>query len=100
MLLGLLFATFATTYWFVSQKNRVSSAERSEANLEVGSRLLEEVLRQRIGFLERSAEIMAFDKGVKDTAGRDAATLSSLLRSLASRVDASVLALYSPEGAL
>jgi adenylate cyclase len=102
-LLGLLFAALASTYLLVSQANQSNARAHAEANLEMAAGIFDETVRQRIEFLAGSARVMTGDYAIRDLLRDekpDRATLSSTLQSYSQRVDAPVIALLDPEGAL
>jgi adenylate cyclase len=98
LLLGLLFAALALTYAFVSRANHSTAMAHSESNLEVGAEIFDETIRQRIEFLSGSARVLARDYAILQTLPEDQATLNSMLETYTSRVRASVIALFEPDG--
>ena len=61
LLLGLLFATLASTYLFVSHASEANAIKHAEENLGVAVRVFDEATRQRIEALTAAARIMAED---------------------------------------
>ncbi len=100
LLLGLLFAVLALTYFFVSRANLSTALTHSEANLTVGAGIFDETIRQRIESLGTSARVLARDYAILQTLSEDRATLASMLETYTSRVRASVIVLLEPDGTL
>ena len=103
LLLGLLVAAMVTTYTLVSRANEANARAHSEANLELGARVFEETIRQRIAFLSRSAGVMTGDYAIRQVLLQDkpdTLTLASMLNSFTLRVGAPVIALFDTEGQL
>jgi adenylate cyclase len=103
LLLGLLAAVLASVYLMISQANLRNAIEHSESNLELGSRVFDRAILQRIESLANSASVMSQDYGIRSVLLQekpDRATLSSNLKSYTQRVHAPVIALFEPEGRL
>ncbi|HVU16391.1 MAG TPA: adenylate/guanylate cyclase domain-containing protein [Candidatus Didemnitutus sp.] len=103
MLLGLLAAVLGITYVLVSRANYASALTHSEANLDLGARVYEEAVRQRIALLTKGAESMTRDYAMKQVLlenNPDAGTLSSSLHTFSERIDAPVIALFDTQGNL
>ena len=100
LLLGLLFAALATTYFFVSRANLSTALAHSEANLAVGAGIFDETISQRIEFLGSSARVMSSDYAIRGALDAGPATLSSALESYTGRVHAPVIALLDADGKL
>jgi adenylate cyclase len=103
LLLGLLFAALATTYLLVSRANLANAIAHSESNLELGSRVFERAIQQRIESLANSASVMSQDYAIRQVLLQDTpdtGTLSSNLKSYTQRVHAPVIALFDPQGEL
>ena len=99
LLLGLLCAALATTYWFVSRANDTNAHDHAAANLELAARVFDAAVRQRIEYLAGSASVMTGDDAIKQVlADSDMKTLSSALMSYTQRVGAPVIAVFDPEG--
>lgn len=100
LLLGLLFATLATTYTLVSRANDANAREHARATLELGARVFETAVRQRIEFLTGSAGVMSGDDAIKQVLREDPVdtrTLNSTLESYTQRVGAPVVTLFDLE---
>src|SRR5471032_422926 len=100
LLLGLLFVTLATTYKLVSRANDANAREHARANLELGARLFDTAVRQRIEFLTAAASVMSGDDAIKQVLREDPVdtkTLSSNLESYTQRVGAPVITLFDTE---
>jgi adenylate cyclase len=100
LLLGLLFATLATTYTLVSRANASNAREHARANLELGARLFETAVRQRIEFLAGGAAVMSGDDAIKQVLREDLIetnTLNTTLESYTQRVGAPVITLFDTE---
>jgi adenylate cyclase len=103
MLLGLLVAALGTTYLFVAQASYESALAHIKANLELGTRVYAEAVKQRIEYLEATANIMTTDYAIRQVLMQekpDGRTLSSSLQSYTQRVDAPVIALFDTDGEL
>ncbi|MFI5356665.1 MAG: adenylate/guanylate cyclase domain-containing protein [Opitutales bacterium] len=103
LLLGLLFSVLAATYLFVSRANEDNARSHSESNLEIGARVFDEAVRQRVDYLARSASIMSGDYAIRQVLLADVPdrlTLASSLKSYTQRVQAPVIALFDPNGDL
>ena len=102
-LLGLLFSALAATYLLVSRANLANAIAHSESNLELGARVFDRAIQQRIESLANSASIMSQDYAIRSVLLQDTpdtATLSSNLKSYTQRVHAPVIALFDPQGEL
>ncbi len=100
---GLLFAALATTYFLVSRANQRNALKHSESNLEIGARVFDDAVAQRVDYLERTAGVMTGDYAIRQVLKAetpDADTLSSNLKSYTERVQAPVIALFDPQGVL
>lgn len=103
LLLGLLAAVLASVYLLISRANLRNAIEHSESNLELGSRVFDRAILQRIESLANSASVMSQDYGIRSVLLQekpDTATLSSNLKSYTQRVHAPVIALFDPDGQL
>ena len=103
LVVSLLVAALAATYLLVSRANYANALAHSEANLELGVRVFDEAVRQRIVYLAGSASVMSGDYGIKQvllTENPDTKTLSSNLNSYTRRVGAPVIALFDTHGIL
>lgn len=103
MVLGLLVAALGTTYVLVSRANLESAQSHSESNLQLGSRVYDRVVRQRIEYLAGSASVMTQDYAIKQVLLEEhpqTLTLSSNLKSFTTRVGAPVIALFGTDGEL
>jgi adenylate cyclase len=101
LLLGLLTAVLAMVYVLITQANDRNAIEHSESNLELGSRVFDRAIEQRIESLTNSASVMSQDYAIRQVllqATPDSATLSSNLKSYTQRVRAPVIALFDPLG--
>ncbi len=100
LLLGLLFATLATTYTLVSRANATNAREHARSQLEAGVRLFDTAVRQRIEFLAGSAAVMSGDDAIKQVLREDPVdtrTLNSTLESYTQSVGAPVVTLLDLE---
>ena len=100
MLLGLLFATLATTYTLVSSANDANARDHARASLELAARVFETAVRQRIEFLAAAASVMSGDDAIKQVLREDpldTKTLNSTLESYTQRVGAPVITLFDTE---
>ena len=104
LIVGLLFAALATTYFLLSRANEENAKAHAASNLEMAAGLFDETVRQRIAFLAGSAEVMTGDYAIRDLFLRDdapdRATLASILLSYTQRVGASFIAMFDVDGAL
>ena len=103
LVVSLLVTALSATYVLVSQANYANALAHSEANLELGVRVFDEAVRQRIVYLAGSASVMSGDYGIKQvllTENPDTKTLSSNLNSYTRRVGAPVIALFDTHGIL
>jgi adenylate cyclase len=103
LVLGLLFASLATTYILVSLANTATALRQAESNLELGARVFDEAVRQRIDYLAGSASVMTRDYAIKQVLlqePRDTGTLASALPSYAIRVGAPVVVVFDPDRTL
>jgi adenylate cyclase len=100
LLLGLLFVTLATTYKLVSRANDLSAREHARANLELGARLFDAAVRQRIDLSSVTSSLMSADDAIKQVLLEtpiDTKTLNSTLDSYTQRVGASAITLFDLE---
>jgi adenylate cyclase len=100
LLLGLLFVTLATTYKLVSRANAANAREHARASLELGARVFETAVRQRIEFLAGAASVMSGDDAIKQVLREDPVdtrTLNSNLESYTHLVGAPVITLFDTE---
>jgi len=103
LLLGLLVAVLGSNYYLVKQANRDNAIAHIEANLEVGARIYDSAVRQRIESLAASAKVMSGDYAIRQVLLQDqpdTQTLSSNLLSYTQRVHAPVIALFDPSAQL
>ncbi len=103
LVLGLLFAALTTTYILVSRANTANALRQAKANLELGARVFDEAIRQRIDYLVGSSRVMLGDyvsKQVLLAEEFDPRTAASLLRSFSMRAGASVVAAFDLERTL
>ncbi len=103
LVLGLLFAALATTYILVSRANTANALRQAKSNLELGARVFDEAVRQRIDYLASSASVMTGDYAIKQVLLQetpDTRTLASVLRSYVMRVGAPVVVMFDPERTL
>ena len=103
LVLGLLFAALATTYLLVSSANQANALRQAKSNLELGARVFDEAVRQRIDYLAGSASVMTGDYAIKQVLLQetpDTRTLASVLRSYVMRVGAPVVVMFDPERTL
>ena len=103
LLLGLLFAALASTYLLVTRANEANARSHAESNLELGARVFDATIQQRIGFLAGGARLMSGDYAIRQVLlaeKPDSGTLSSNLRSYRQRIDAPVIALFDTAGEL
>ncbi len=103
LVLGLLFAALATTYILVSRANTANALRQAKSNLELGARVFDEAVRQRIDYLASSASVMTGDYAIKQVllqADPDTRTLASVLRSYVIRVGAPVVVMFDTERTL
>ena len=101
LLLGVLFAALATTYYFVSKANQQGAYAQIQSDLEVGARIFEEATHERIGFLTASAKIMTGDYALKSVLladETDTETLTDILTSYTQRMQAPIIALFKRDG--
>jgi adenylate cyclase len=101
LLLGLLFAVLATTYWVVSRANERTAHDHARANLELTARIVSSTIGQRIESLAGNAKVMTGDDALKQVrrTGNNR-TLASLLQSFSTRVNAPGLTFYNADGDL
>ncbi len=100
LLFGLLVVTLTTTYTLVSRANDANAREHARANLELGARLFDTAVRQRIEFLTAAAAVMSGDDAIKQVLRDDpidTKTLNSTLESDMERVGAPVITLFDTE---
>ena len=100
---GLLAAVLLVVYVLITQANDRNARAHSESNLEIGARVFDEAIDQRIESLANSASVMSQDYAIKQVLLQDKPdehTLSSSLRSYTQRVQAPVIALFDPAGQL
>ncbi len=103
LLLSLLTAVLAAVFLFISHFNESNAFDHSESNLELGSRVFDRAILQRIESLANSASVMSQDYAIRQVLLKDkpdTATLSSNLKSYTQRVHAPVIALFDPAGQL
>ncbi|HEY4300357.1 MAG TPA: adenylate/guanylate cyclase domain-containing protein [Candidatus Didemnitutus sp.] len=103
MLLGLLAAVLGGTYLLVSRANYANALAHSETNLDLGARVYEEAVRQRIELLTKGADSLTRDYAMKQvliSANPDTSTLSSDLKNFTERIGVPVIALFDTQGAL
>ncbi len=100
LLLGLLCVTLATTYSLVSSANDASAREHARASLELGARLFETAIRQRIDLSSVTSSLMSADDAIKQVLLEtpiDTKTLNSTLASYTQRVGAPAITLFDLE---
>jgi len=103
LLLGLAFAALASTYLLVSRANEANARAHVESNLQLGSRIYDRTIRDRIAYLAASARLLSGDYAVRQVLladKPDIRTIRSSLTSYASRAGSPVIALFDPEGKL
>ena len=100
LVLGFLFAALGTTYILVSRANTANAIRQAKSNLELGARVFDEAVRQRIDYLASSASVMTGDYAIKQVLLQDTpdtSTLASNLRSYVMRVGAPVVVMFDLE---
>ena len=103
LLAGLIAIVQVAVYLLISRANEHNAIEHSESNLELGSRVFDRAIQQRIESLANSASVMSQDYAIRQVLLQDTpdtATLSSNLKSYTQRVHAPVIALFDPQGQL
>jgi adenylate cyclase len=103
LLAGLIAVVQVAVYLLISRANERNAIEHIEQNLRTGAEIFRHNLTERIGYLSGSAKVMASDYPIRQLMIQeplDRRTLRSALLSFRDRVDAPVIALFSPEGEL
>lgn len=103
LLLGLLLAALATTYFLVSRANLSNALDHSRASLETAARIFDDATAQQIDFLAASARVMTSDYPIRQVLLSDQPdphTLASILQNYTRRVGAPVIALIDTDGQL
>lgn len=103
LVLGLLFASLTTIYILVSRANAATALRQAKSNLELGARVFDEAVRQRIDYLAGSASVMTGDYAIKQmllSETRDPRTLASALPGYAISVGAPVVVIFETDRTL
>ena len=103
LLAGLIALVQVAVYRAISHVNERIATDHIEQNLQIGARIFQRTVADRIDYLAGSAKVMSGDYAIKpllmqETPDRD--TLRSTLLSYVERVKAPVITLLSPEGNL
>lgn len=84
--------------WISSSQEKIATA-RLIAELEVGERVITQLLAQRSTQLAQAAQVLASDYGFREAvATHDVATITSVLYNHGARINASVVLLFSTQG--
>jgi adenylate cyclase len=103
LLAGLIALVQVSVYLLVSGANKRNAVEHIERNLQIGARIYHQKVTDVIAHLTGVGQMMANDYAIRLLLMQDQLdpkTLSSNLRTIASRVDTGVVTLFSPEGGL
>ncbi len=101
VLLGLLFAVLAATYFVVSRANNTNARDHARSDLDRAGRFVDDAIKRRIEALAFSAKLMAGDYAIKQTRATSSnETLASLLVSYTMRTGAPIITFYDETGKL
>ncbi|MDB6115010.1 MAG: cyaA 2 [Lacunisphaera sp.] len=98
---GLVAVVQIAVYFFISHYNEKHAIEHIEQNLQMGARIFQQNLAERIDYLAGSAKVMSSDYPIRQLVMQDPLdkrTLRSALATYSERVKAPVIMLFSAEG--
>jgi adenylate cyclase len=101
LLAGLIAVVQVAVYLLVAQANKSNATEHIEQSLQIGARIFQRTVRDRIDYLAGSAKVMSGDYAIKPLLMQDKPdkdTLRTVLLSYVDRVKAPVITLFSPDG--
>ena len=103
LLAGLIALVQVAVYLLITDANERNAIEHIEQNLQIGARIFQRSVNDRIEYLAGSAKVMSGDYAIKPLLMQDQPdqkTLRTVLVNYADRVKAPVITLFSPEGDL
>lgn len=101
ILLGLVIATLLATVSAVVVQNNRDAREHARDQVRSAGRVLDTLLQSRARQLQDGVRVLASDYGFKEAATlNDHATILSALENVALRIDADMVSLVDPEGAM
>ena len=103
LLAGLIALVQVAVYLLITDANERNAIEHIEQNLQIGARIFQRSVNDRIEYLTGSAKVMSGDYAIKPLLMQDQPdqkTLQTVLVNYVDRVKVPVITLFSPEGDL